>query len=68
MPIHSSDILFFFGAGASAEFGIPTMRKMAEDFQNLLNWQKDSTEVQGIYREIIRNLTTEEKASIRRYY
>jgi NAD-dependent SIR2 family protein deacetylase len=31
MVVDSGLIEFFFGAGASAEFGIPPMRKMAQE-------------------------------------
>ena len=30
--IKSSDVVFFFGAGASAPFGIPTMKQFVTDF------------------------------------
>ena len=33
----SSDILFFFGAGASAPFGIPTMKQLVIDFRHFLS-------------------------------
>lgn len=36
LTIHSSEITFFIGAGASASFGIPTMTKMTEIFGNRL--------------------------------
>ena len=55
MVVDSGNILFFFGAGASAEFGIPSMRKMAEDFKNKIRQQK-SQEKQAIYNEIIKML------------
>jgi len=32
----SSDVLFFFGAGASAPFGIPTMKQLVLDFGHFL--------------------------------
>jgi len=33
----SSDVVFFFGAGASAPFGIPTMKQFVTDFEEHLN-------------------------------
>lgn len=35
-PFNSSDVLFFFGAGASAPFGIPTMKQFVSDFETSL--------------------------------
>ena len=35
--VDGNNIGFFFGAGASIEFGIPTMRAMTMDFYNLIN-------------------------------
>jgi NAD-dependent SIR2 family protein deacetylase len=35
MVVDSGRMVFFFGAGASAEFGIPLMRKMTEDCKSL---------------------------------
>jgi hypothetical protein len=55
MVIDPGRITFFFGAGASAEFGIPLMRKMAENFKDILNKQ-GSPEQQYIYNEIIQML------------
>ena len=52
MTIDSGNILFFFGAGASAEFGIPTMTKMAQDFRLELT-NKGSKPEKDIYNEII---------------
>jgi NAD-dependent SIR2 family protein deacetylase len=39
MVVDSGRIVFFFEAGASVEFGIPLMRKMAEDFKSIVNEQ-----------------------------
>lgn len=36
-PFDSSDIVFFFGAGASASFGIPTMKQMVIEFERELS-------------------------------
>jgi hypothetical protein len=33
----SRDVVFFFGAGASAPFGIPTMKQFVNDFEEYLN-------------------------------
>ncbi len=33
----SEDVVFFFGAGASAPFEIPTMRQFVTDFKGFLN-------------------------------
>jgi NAD-dependent SIR2 family protein deacetylase len=54
MVIDSGNLLFFFGAGASAEFGIPTMRKMAKDFKNELD--KENSEEEVVYKEIVEML------------
>jgi hypothetical protein len=35
--VHSREVLFFFGAGASAPFGIPTMKQFVTDFEMLLD-------------------------------
>jgi len=37
MSFNASDIIFFFGAGASAPFGIPTMKQFVVDFEKFLN-------------------------------
>jgi NAD-dependent SIR2 family protein deacetylase len=55
MVVDSGKILFFFGAGASAEFGIPTMKKMAEEFKIKISQQK-SRKKRSIYNDIIRML------------
>lgn len=34
--VNTSDVTFFFGAGASAPFGIPTMKKFVTDFEKSL--------------------------------
>lgn len=52
MTIDSGNILFFFGAGASAEFGNPTMTKMAQDVRLELT-NKGSKPEKDIYSEII---------------
>lgn len=35
--IRTSDVVFFFGAGASAPFGIPTMKQFVTDFEESLS-------------------------------
>jgi hypothetical protein len=54
MVADSGRIVFFFGAGASAEFGIPLMRKMTEDFKSMVN--KQDSKQQEIYNEIVKML------------
>ena len=55
MVIDSGRIVFFIGAGASAEFGIPLMRKMAEDFKSIVN-EQSLPEQRDTYNEIIEML------------
>jgi SIR2-like domain len=55
MVVESGRMVFFFGAGASAEFGIPLMRKMAEDFRSIVN-EQGLSEQQDIYNEIVEML------------
>ncbi len=47
MAPNIGDITFFFGAGASAPFGIPTMQKLTEEFINTI-----SGEQLQLYKEI----------------
>ena len=42
--------LLFVGAGASAEFGVPTMQEMVSKFREKLNTEK--TDLQGLYDKI----------------
>jgi hypothetical protein len=49
--VNSSDIVFFFGAGASAPFKIPTMKQFVTDFEILLA-EKASKEEDRAYKEI----------------
>jgi hypothetical protein len=51
MSISSSEIVFFFGAGASAPFGIPTMKQFVTDFETLLA-ENASKDEQLTYRNI----------------
>jgi cobalamin biosynthesis Co2+ chelatase CbiK len=55
MVVDSDKILFFFGAWGSAEFGIPPMRKMAEDFKSIIN-QQNLPEERDAYNEIVKML------------
>jgi len=49
--INSSDIVFFFGAGASAPFNIPTMKQFVTDFEKVL--EEDATKSERLtYKEI----------------
>jgi len=41
---NSSDATFFFGAGASAPFGIPTMKQLVADFEDFLKKRGDEEE------------------------
>jgi hypothetical protein len=44
MPeVYSHDIVFFFGAGASAPFGIPTMQQFVSYFEKELEYDGDAT-------------------------
>lgn len=52
MTVSISNITFFFGAGASAPFGIPTMKKMTEDFTHIISSDGTSKE-KALYNEII---------------
>ena len=40
MSVSTNDISFFFGAGASKPFGIPTMTEMTKDFKEELRMTK----------------------------
>jgi len=56
MSLDPSDLVFFFGAGASAPFGIPTMKQFVLDFEKLL----DKTGTKGereLYHDIKDTLT-----------
>jgi hypothetical protein len=55
MVVDSDKVLFFFGAGGSAEFGIPPMRKMAEDFKSIIT-QQNLSEERDAYNEIVKML------------
>ena len=51
MPFNASDIVFFFGAGASAPFGIPTMKQFVIDFENHLD-EKAEPDEKSTYKNI----------------
>ena len=53
--MNSADIMFFFGAGASAPFGIPTMKQMVIDFENELS-RNGTKEEREIYSDIKKTL------------
>lgn len=53
-PINS-DVVFFFGAGVSAPFGIPTMTQFVTDFEKLL-FKEGAENEQQMYAEIKHNL------------
>jgi hypothetical protein len=53
--VDSGRIVFFFGAGTSVEFGIPLMRKMAEEFKNIVD-EKGLPEERNTYNEIVEML------------
>jgi hypothetical protein len=58
--IMSEDISFFFGAGASAAFGIPTMTQMSKNFKNELK-KHGSSNAQQLYNDIYSVLKEEFK-------
>jgi NAD-dependent SIR2 family protein deacetylase len=64
MATDSYYISFFFGAGASAEYGIPTMRRMATEYRNVVNENGEAAREQEIYNEIIGNLSDDMGAYI----
>ncbi len=51
----SEEILFFFGAGASAPFGIPTMKQFVVDFEEYLNENAEKSE-RTVYADIKKTL------------
>jgi len=61
MSVVSSDqVVFFFGAGASAPFGIPTMKQFVVDFEKYLHGNANPSEIK-LYRRIKEKL--EQKSS-----
>jgi len=57
MSFNADDIVFFFGAGASAPFGIPTMKQFVIDFENYLD-EKGKSDERKAYRNIKNILET----------
>jgi hypothetical protein len=51
MSVSTNDISFFFGAGASKPFGIPTMTEMTKDFKEKLIMAKQQEN--EVYDEIV---------------
>ena len=51
MSVSTNDISFFFGAGASKPFGIPTMTEMTKDFKEELRMAKQQEN--EVYDEIV---------------
>jgi hypothetical protein len=60
MPLDSSKLVFFFGAGASAPFGIPTMKQFVVDFEKNLQGNANPSEIK-LYKHIKEKL--EQKSS-----
>lgn len=54
----SSNIVFFFGAGASAPFGIPTMEQFVVDFEKFLDENANKKE-RDLYSDIKKTLETQ---------
>jgi len=57
-PVEAYDVLFFFGAGASAPFGIPTMKQFVIDFEDLLS-RKATDDERTTYSKIKTSLEKE---------
>jgi hypothetical protein len=55
--LESNDVVFFFGAGASAPFGIPTMGQFVLDFEKFLNENADKKE-RDLYSDVKQTLET----------
>jgi len=55
--LESGDVVFFFGAGASSPFGIPTMEQFVVDFEEFLNENADKKE-RELYSDIKKTLET----------
>jgi len=61
--LNSADVVFFFGAGVSAPFGIPTMKQFIIDFERFL--EENGTEKEKeVYTRIKNTLTTQLKRDI----
>jgi SIR2-like protein len=52
--INAGILGFFFGAGASIEFGIPTMKSMTNEFYNLIN--RNNTEQKILFNDIYQSM------------
>lgn len=54
----TSDLTFFLGAGASAPFGIPTMKKLVIDYEKMLikNGKKEELEVFSDIKSTLENI------------
>ena len=61
--ITSDNISFFFGAGSSAAFGIPTMKDMANEFHNIIT-KDDHVEKCELYNEVVRILKNDLGSSL----
>jgi hypothetical protein len=57
--LDSGNIVFFFGAGASAPFGIPTMKQFVNDFEEFLleNAEKKEREMYSDIKKTLENKT-----------
>ena len=57
--LDSGNVVFFFGAGASAPFGIPTMKQFVNDFEELLfeNAEKKEREMYSDIKKTLENKT-----------
>ena len=51
-PINADRIGFFFGAGASMEFGIPSMKEMTKAFIEELRMKEEKRAFSVIYRSL----------------
>lgn len=63
MSFRADDIVFFFGAGVSAPFGIPTMKGFVTDFENFLK-NEGTPDERKTYRSIKGILETRLKKEI----
>ena len=57
VKLGTEDVVFFFGAGASAPFGIPTMGQFVVDFEKFLNANAERKE-RELYSDIKQTLET----------
>ena len=61
--LDSGDVVFFFGAGASAPFGIPTMEQFVVDFEEFLIGEADKKE-RELYSDVKKTLETKIHRSV----